>query len=48
MNAIRGAWAPERQAPARTCGQARLANPDLLARIIAMATDKPTTQEGKT
>lgn len=37
MNAVWDAWVPEGQAPARACGEARLAGSDLLVEIIVTA-----------
>ncbi|WP_111735187.1 RidA family protein [Roseovarius amoyensis] len=37
MNAIWDAWVPEGHAPARACGEARLANPELKLEIIITA-----------
>ncbi|MCB9946671.1 MAG: RidA family protein [Rhodospirillaceae bacterium] len=37
MNAVWDAWVPEGQAPARACGEARLARPDLKVEIIVTA-----------
>ncbi|WP_321335747.1 RidA family protein [uncultured Cohaesibacter sp.] len=37
MNAVWDAWVPEGQAPARACGEAKLANADLKVEIIITA-----------
>ncbi len=37
MNAVWDAWVPEGHAPARACGEARLASPDLKVEIIVTA-----------
>ncbi|MCK0139643.1 RidA family protein [Aliiroseovarius sp. F47248L] len=37
MNAIWDDWAPKGQAPARACGEAKLADPDLLVEVIVTA-----------
>jgi enamine deaminase RidA (YjgF/YER057c/UK114 family) len=37
MNAVWDAWVPEGHAPARACGEARLARPDLRVEIIIVA-----------
>ncbi|UCE31027.1 MAG: RidA family protein [Burkholderiales bacterium] len=37
MNAVWDAWVPEGAAPARACGEARLARPDLDVEIIVTA-----------
>lgn len=37
MNAVWDAWVPDGHAPARACGEARLANPDLKVEIIVIA-----------
>ena len=37
MNAVWDAWVPEGYAPARACGEARLARPDLRVEIIVTA-----------
>ena len=37
MNAVWEAWVPEGHAPARACGEARLARPELTVEIIAVA-----------
>ncbi len=37
MNAIWDAWVPDGHAPARACGEAKLANPDLKVEIIVTA-----------
>lgn len=37
MNAVWDAWVPEGHAPARACGEARLARPDLKVEIIVTA-----------
>ena len=37
MNAVWDAWVPEGHAPARACGQAKLARPDLKVEIIVTA-----------
>lgn len=37
MNAVWDAWVPEGAAPARACGEARLARPDLHVEVIAIA-----------
>jgi enamine deaminase RidA (YjgF/YER057c/UK114 family) len=37
MNAVWDAWVPEGQAPARACGEARLARPELRVEVIVTA-----------
>jgi enamine deaminase RidA (YjgF/YER057c/UK114 family) len=37
MNAVWDAWVPEGHAPARACGEARLASPDLKVEVIITA-----------
>ena len=37
MNTVWDAWVPEGHAPARACGEARLARPDLRVEIIVTA-----------
>ena len=37
MNAVWDAWVPEGHAPARACGEARLARPDLRVEVIVTA-----------
>lgn len=37
MNAVWDAWVPEGHAPARACGEAKLARPDLKVEIIVTA-----------
>ena len=37
MNTVWDAWVPEGHAPARACGEARLARPELLVEIIITA-----------
>lgn len=37
MNAVWDAWVPEGHAPARACGEARLASPELQVEIIITA-----------
>ena len=37
MNAVWDAWVPEGQAPARACGEAKLASPELKVEIIIVA-----------
>ncbi|MEX3011148.1 RidA family protein [Hoeflea sp. TYP-13] len=37
MNAVWDAWAPEGHAPARACGEAKLASPELAVEIIITA-----------
>ncbi|TFH79907.1 RidA family protein [Pseudomonas kribbensis] len=37
MNAVWDAWVPEGHAPARACGEAKLADPRLLVEVIAVA-----------
>ena len=37
MNEVWDAWVPEGHAPARACGEARLARPDLKVEIIVTA-----------
>ncbi|WP_116083287.1 RidA family protein [Tropicimonas sp. IMCC34011] len=41
MNDVWDAWIPEGHAPARACGEARLASPERLVEIIITATDRP-------
>lgn len=37
MNAVWDAWVPEGRAPARACGEAKLARPELKVEIIVTA-----------
>ena len=37
MNGVWDAWSPEGQAPARACGEAKLAHPDFTVEIIVTA-----------
>ncbi|WP_439120286.1 RidA family protein [Marivita sp.] len=37
MNAVWDAWVPEGQAPARACGEAKLARPELKVEVIVTA-----------
>ena len=37
MNAVWDAWVPEGHAPARACGEAKLANPELKVEVIITA-----------
>lgn len=37
MNAVWDAWVPEGQAPARACGEARLATPELKVELLVTA-----------
>jgi enamine deaminase RidA (YjgF/YER057c/UK114 family) len=37
MNAVWDAWVPEGHAPARACGEAKLARPDLKVEVIVTA-----------
>lgn len=37
MNAVWDAWMPEGHAPARACGEAKLARPDLTVEILVIA-----------
>ena len=37
MNAVWDAWVPEGHAPARACGEAKLARPELLVELIVTA-----------
>lgn len=37
MNGVWDAWVPEGHAPARACGEAKLARPDLLVELIITA-----------
>jgi len=41
MNAVWDAWVPEGQAPARACGEAKLARPELRVEIIVTAALDP-------
>lgn len=43
MNAVWDAWVPEGHAPARACGEARLARDDLKVEIIVVAATRPET-----
>lgn len=40
MNAVWDAWVPEGQAPARACGEAKLARPDFTVEITVIAARK--------
>jgi len=52
MNAIWDAWVPAGHAPARACGEARLAHPDLKVEVIVTAAlaspDRPDSQAVET
>ncbi|PSL17898.1 RidA family protein [Shimia abyssi] len=37
MNAVWDAWVPEGHAPARACGEAKLARPELMVEVIVTA-----------
>lgn len=37
MNAVWDAWVPEGHAPARACGEAKLAHPEMLVEVIVTA-----------
>lgn len=39
MNAVWDAWVPEGHAPARACGEAKLAHPDLLVEFMVVAAE---------
>ena len=41
MNAVWDAWVPEGHAPARACGEARLARPELLVEVLVIAAMPP-------
>lgn len=41
MNAVWDAWAPKGQAPARACGEAKLAAPEYLVEVIVTAATGP-------
>ncbi|MEM7490435.1 MAG: RidA family protein [Pseudomonadota bacterium] len=41
MNAVWDAWVPEGHAPARACGEAKLATPDFLVEVIITAAKAP-------
>lgn len=43
MNAVWDAWVPDGHAPARACGEAKLARDALKVEIIVTAADKPET-----
>lgn len=43
MNAVWDAWVPEGHAPARACGEARLARDDLKVEVIVIAATRPGT-----
>ena len=45
MNGVWDAWVPEGQAPARACGEAKLARPELLVEVIVVAAAKPRHSE---
>ena len=47
MNAVWDAWVPAGHAPARACGQARLARPDFLVEVIVVATVDPSKPIGE-
>ncbi|MDN5787774.1 RidA family protein [Pseudorhodobacter sp.] len=44
MNAVWDAWVPEGHAPARACGEARLAGDDLRVEIIITATERGSSK----
>lgn len=41
MNEVWDAWVPQGHTPARACGEAKLAHPDLLVEFIVIAAAKP-------
>lgn len=45
MNAVWDAWVPEGHAPARACGEAKLARPELLVEVLVIAAAKHETVE---
>ncbi|MEZ5649462.1 MAG: RidA family protein [Burkholderiaceae bacterium] len=47
MNAVWDAWVPEGHAPARACGEAKLAHPDLIVEVIVTATADPSKPLGE-
>ena len=42
MNTVWDGWVPEGHAPARACGESRLASPNLLVEIIVIAACDPS------
>ncbi|MEZ5656993.1 MAG: RidA family protein [Burkholderiaceae bacterium] len=47
MNAVWDAWVPQGHAPARACGEAKLAHPELIVEIIVTATIDPSKPMGE-
>lgn len=47
MNSVWDAWVPEGHAPARACGEARLAHPDMKVEVIVIATADPSKPLGE-
>lgn len=45
MNEVWDAWVPEGHAPARACGEAKLARPELLVEVIVVAAAHPRVDE---
>ena len=41
MNEVWDAWVPEGHAPARACGESKLARPELLVEILVVAAARP-------
>ncbi|QGX97406.1 RidA family protein [Roseovarius faecimaris] len=41
MNSVWDAWVPEGHAPARACGEAKLAHPELTVEVIVIAAARP-------
>ncbi|MFD1159144.1 RidA family protein [Roseovarius aestuarii] len=45
MNAVWDAWVPEGHAPARACGESKLARPELKVEILVVAAARPRDLE---
>ncbi|RKF14642.1 RidA family protein [Roseovarius spongiae] len=44
MNEVWDAWVPEGHAPARACGEAKLATPDLAVEVMVIAACDPSSE----
>lgn len=45
MNEVWDAWVPQGHAPARACGEAKLARPELKVEVLVIAAAKPQNME---
>lgn len=45
MNEVWDAWVPEGHAPARACGEAKLARPELKVELLVVAAAEPRSRE---